>query len=164
VTLPRLLLLAVLPQGETARPLTAERQASQLKTRTSAALLGMGSLNAFASSAYAADDVHLFWDDEKLGKVRPTNPFPESYRPTWGEVFEAIGRQTQTSWSYSEKRGGWVFAKPAQAMPFTFELDAPVGMDIYHLGTYSFDLVYVGAVVGNMSLHTAIQENLRHDG
>jgi len=135
----------------------AERKA-QLARRTKIGdMLGMGSAGAFCSAAYAFDGVLLFSDEDSFGKARLQNLFAEGYIPTWGELLQSIARQTQTSLSYSEKHGGWLFKSPSKPMPFRITLargwvqedrglylfckppSAKVGLDIYLFGTYSFE-------------------------
>lgn len=150
-----LLLLAAQESGP--KPLTPEQREKQLNQRTSAGLLGMSTFDSFASAAYAMSDVVLTCEEGDVIKEPLSNPFPEFYKPTWREVMETLARQMRTSWSYSEKKATWMFAKPALPRPFKVELPkgwkdedrgfyvffqppkAEVGMDVYLLGTYSFE-------------------------
>lgn len=147
----------ILIQEEDPKPLTKDQQEKELAERTSAKLLGISTFDSFCSSAWALSDVAIYSDLEDIGKVKLMNPFLEAYKPTWREVFDTVARQTQTSWAYSEKEAGWVFRKPALELPFTIELakdwtredrglylfckppKAPVGMDVYLFGSYSFE-------------------------
>ena len=144
-------------QEKERKPLTPDEREKQLNERVSIGLLDKGSLDAFISMAYAMSNVQISYVDPAFGRGRVDNPFPEFYTPTWREVFETIARQTRTSWTYSEKKGEWLFDKPAVAPTFQVTLakgwaqedrgyyvffkppKGPVGMDIYMLGTYSFD-------------------------
>ncbi len=139
------------------KPLTAEQQKAQLDSRHAWLDPLKPTFGKFCEHAYTFADVNIISEVPKIGKVEVINPFPESYKPTWREMFDTLARQTQTSWSYSDKDTAWVFAKPALATPFKFDLakewkqedrglyvfckppDAPVGMDIYQLGSYSFE-------------------------
>ena len=89
----------------------------------------------------------------ELDAVELSDVFPRSYHPTLRELLEALGRDTFTSWSSTG--GKVVLSEPAQPLPFTLTLAegwtsedrgrslftrpeyAPVGMDVYLLGTYS---------------------------
>jgi hypothetical protein len=147
-----------LPAGSTgkeAKPvlLTAEGQKALLAKRAPGGMAG--SFNSYASLLYAMDGAILHTDDEEIGKASLSSPFPEFYKPTRAEFFNAIARQTSSSWSYDEKRAFWVFAKPALPMPFKITLakdwesaergnylfckppTAPIGMDIYVMAEYS---------------------------
>ena len=137
--------------------LSKEAQAAQLDARTDTRVFNGGTMDKFCELAWTFRDVNICSDLKEIGKIQLTCPFPAAYEPTWREVFETVGRQTQTSWKYSIKHGGWLFDKPALPPVFTFDLakgwkqedrgfytfcqppDMPVGMDIYHLGTYSFE-------------------------
>ena len=135
------------------KPLTLEQRQALLARRRSPMV--MGAFNSFASLLYAVDDIVVHTDEPELAKVRLNSPFPEFYKPTWAEMFDAIARQMGCSWSYDEKRAYWVFAKPAMPMPFKVDLakgweseargnylfckppGSPVGMDIYVMAGYS---------------------------
>lgn len=136
-------------------PLTPEQQKTLLEKRTGSSMVG--SFNSYASMMYAVSEVILHTDDADTGKKGLLSPFPKFYKPTHTELFNAIARQTATSWSYDDKRAFWVFAKPALPMPFTVTLakgwqseergnylyckppDAPVGMDVYVMAEFSSD-------------------------
>lgn len=144
------------PKQVTPTPLTAEQQAAQLKQRAAWSSIG-NTFDSFCTSAFTFSGVLLFSDLKGVGKVELVNPFPDSYKPTWREILDTLARQTQTSWSYSNKHGGWLFDKPALPLQFTIDLakdwkqedrgfyvfhkppDVPVGMDVYQFGRYSFD-------------------------
>ena len=133
--------------------LTAPQQEALLVRRRSGGMLG--TFNSFASLLYAMDDIVVHSDDRKIGEVALNSPFPDFYKPTSAELFNAIARQTASSWSYDAKRAYWVFAKPAMPMPFKITLakgweseergnylfckppGAPVGMDIYVMAEFS---------------------------
>ncbi len=135
------------------KPLTLEQRQALLDRRRSAMV--MGSFNSFASLLYAVDDIVVHTDDPELAKVQLNSPFPEFYKPTSAELFDAIARQMACSWSYDEKRAYWLFVQPAMPMPFKVDLakgwesetrgnylfckppGSPVGMDIYVMAGYS---------------------------
>ena len=144
-------------QDSGSKPLSTDQREKQLSTRVSPGLLGNSTFDSFASAAYALHYVVLTCKDEKVIRERLSNPFPEFYKPTWREILETLARQLRTTWSYSEKEACWLFAKPALPRPFKIDLakgwkeedcgffisfqppDAEVGMDVFYLGTYSFE-------------------------
>jgi hypothetical protein len=133
-------------------PLTANEQETLLARRQSGQIFG--SFNSFASFLYVVDTV-VHTDDRRLAAVTLNSPFPEFYRPTCRELFNAMARQMRCSWSYDATRAYWLFAKPALPMPFKVTLapgweseergdylfckppQAPVGMDIYVMAEFS---------------------------
>ena len=144
--------------AEARKPLTKKEQAAFLAKRTKAdGLLNFGSLNSLASMLYATKDVIIHFEDKDLGKTRMQSPFPKFYKPTWREFFDYLARHTKTSWRYSPKDNCWVFGKPVMPTLFRLEMadgwkmrnqgscvlyrppSAPVGMDVYFMGTYSTD-------------------------
>lgn len=114
------------------------------------AALERGTL-AEACARLAQEGVPVRYPPELAG-VELSGVFPSSYRPTLSELLEALARDTGTS-----VQEGRVLAPPAMPLPFTFQLApewvsedrggyvftrppyAPAGMDIYLLGTYSFE-------------------------
>jgi hypothetical protein len=136
------------------KPLSAEEQKAFLAKRTSSEMM-LGSFDAFCSWLFATRDVAIHCDSEEINRTRLDSSFPEFYKPTWRELFDAIGRQTKSTWKYYAARDFWVFSKPAADLPYKIELAdkwqaddrglylsyhpeiAPVGMDIYMMGTYS---------------------------
>jgi hypothetical protein len=119
----------------------------------------IGDFDAYCSVLYTLDFTAIHTENDEINETRLDACFPDFYKPTHAELFEAIARQTKSTWSYDSKRGFWVFAKPAQKLPYTIALaekwkaddrgeyvcyqppSAPVGMDIYMLGTYSAEKV-----------------------
>lgn len=117
----------------------------------------LGSFDAMASWWYATMNVLVSCKTEELARVRLTSPFPDFYKPTWAEYFDAIARQTGTSWAYQDSKFGFMFQEPGLPTPFALDLaegwqgenrgeyvaffppQAPVGMDVYMLGRYSAD-------------------------
>ena len=118
---------------------------------------GMGSFNGVASLLYATGNVTVYCSSEETCRTQLVIPFPDFYQPTWAEYFNAIARQTGTSWTYDEDKNGFSFSDPAMPLPFELKAvkgwdaeergmyvsyipaQAPVGMDIYMLGEYSAD-------------------------
>ena len=112
--------------------------------------------DSYCSRLYAFHDVAIHTDSKKINQTQLNCPFPESYKPTWHEKFDSIARQTKSSWEYDPKRDYWVFTPSPMPVPFDITLEkgwtkedrglyvsyrppsAPVGMDIYMMGTYSF--------------------------
>lgn len=157
---PALLIFSVLlltvgrSDAQDSEALTPEQQSAFLAERTSGGM--MGTFDSYCSFLFAINDVAIHTESNEINQTRLNSPFPESYQPTWKEVFDCIARQTKSSWKYDPKRNYWVFAAPPMPVPFEVKLakgwtredrgmyvfhkpeSAPVGMDIYMLGTYSF--------------------------
>jgi hypothetical protein len=127
-----------------------------LRTRTRTGAM-LGSFDSYASLLFATSDVAIHTNEPALAKKQLWAPFPEKYKPTWGELFEAIGRSTGSSFLFDANTDYWVFAKPAMPLPYSITLAkgwkaedrgeyvahipsiAPVGMDVYVCGRYSGD-------------------------
>jgi hypothetical protein len=136
------------------KPLSKEEQTEFLAKRTSSGTM-MGSFDGYCSLLFATRDVCIHTESDEVNRTRLNSPFPDFYKPTWAELFDSIARQTKSSWKYDPKRDFWVFNKPSRPLPFTIEPAkdwkaddrgfyvcyqpkiAPVGMDIYMMGTYS---------------------------
>jgi hypothetical protein len=136
--------------------LTPAQQAAFLARRTGGQML-MGTFSGVTSYHYAAHDVCLHTDTEDVALRRLNQVFPKFYRPTWRELFDEIAQQTGTRWRYDPKRDYWVFDPPQRPLPYRIDLaegwkaenrgsylftkppGAPIGMDVYILGTYSFE-------------------------
>ena len=143
------------PEVPTGKALSESERAEFLARRTSGNI-APGSFSSIASLLYAVSEVSIDASAE-TAKVRVQVPFAGGYAPTWRELFDALGRATQTNWSYNADKRSWIFAAPASALPYTLKLAsnwtqedqggflmckpalAPVGMDIYYMGTYSFE-------------------------
>ncbi len=157
-----LLALVALVQGDKPKPLTLEQQKERLDSRGDwpPVIAGRRSFGKFCENAYTFCDVNICSEVKDIGKIELVNPFPDDYKPTWREILDTVARQTQTSYSYSDKideTGSWNFEKPAKPLPFKVTLgkgwtqedrglylfckppNALVGMDVYLLGTYSFE-------------------------
>ena len=127
-----------------------------LAKRTSASMIG--SFKGFASLLYAAQNVVIHTESPEIRSAQLQSLMPEFYKPTWRELFDAIARKTQSEWRYHSKNNYWEFYKPQKPKThYTLEIAqgwkpdnrgdyicyqptiAPVGMDIYIMGTYSSD-------------------------
>ncbi len=135
-------------------PRTNEQQKEFLAHRLKSGAI-TGTFGAFGSLLFAALDIAIHTDDKEIGGTRLQSQFPDFYKPTTKEMFDAIALQTRSSWSYDAKSGYWVFAKPANPKPFQITIadkwtaddrglyvgykppTFPVGMDVYYLGAYS---------------------------
>ena len=135
------------------KKLSPEGQKAFLAKRTSGIMLG--SFDGYCSLLYAAREVAIHTESEEIDRTMLSPSFPEFYKPTWNELFDAIARQTKSTWKYDADRDYWVFSKPESALPYKIELaekwnaddrglyvsyhptTAPVGLDIYMMGTYS---------------------------
>jgi hypothetical protein len=136
------------------KPLSKDEQRAFLAKRTASGAM-LGSFNGYCSLLYATQDVCIHTESEEISKTALSSPYPDFYKPTWAELFDAIARQTKSSWSYDAKTDFWVFAKGSRPLPFTIEMAkewkaddrgsyvsyqpkvAPVGLDVYMMGTYS---------------------------
>lgn len=135
------------------KALSAQEQTAFLSRRTGSGMLG--TFDSFCSLLYATQDVAIHTDSRAVNGTGLDSPFPEFYKPTWSELFDSIARQTLSSWTYDPKLDYWVFSKPPQPLPYEIVIAdkwqsedtgsyvgyrpaiAPVGMDIYMMGTYS---------------------------
>ena len=137
------------------KPLKPVEQAAFLARRTGGRLFG--TFSGFTSYQYAVHDVCLHTESEQVNTTRLYPVFPEKYHPTYCELFDTIARQTGSTWKYDARRDYWVFNPPPKALPYRVKWargwepmnrglyvfckppGAPVGMDVYMLGSYSFD-------------------------
>ena len=135
------------------KSLTPEQQTAFLAKRTVGSM--MGSFDGYSSLLYAVRNVLISTDSDQVNETSLSTPFPKFYNPTWKELFDSVARQTKSSWKYDPKSDNWMFTKPAMPAPFEVKLakrwksedrgsyvffkppSAPVGMDIYMMGTYS---------------------------
>jgi len=142
--------------AEGRKALAPEQRVALLARRTTGSMLE-GTFDNVASCYDAAAGVCIHTDDEDVRWRRLSAVFPEFYRPTWRELLDTVARQTGTRFTYDPKRDFWVFAPPAPSLPYSFDLAkgwikedrgeylftkppvAPIGMDIWLKGTYSFD-------------------------
>jgi len=118
----------------------------------------LGSFDSYCSLLYAACDVAIHTESSEINSTGLQSIIPDFYKPTWRELFDVIAIQTQSSWSYDPTRNFWVFTKPQKPRTYySIEIAkgweqndcglyvgyhppiAPVGMDIYILGTYTSD-------------------------
>jgi hypothetical protein len=144
-------------EGATKRKsLSKEQQTAFLAKRTPSGSM-LGSFDGYCSLLYATLDVCIHTESDEIDQTSLSSPFPDFYKPTWAELFDAIARQTKSSWSYDPKTDFWVFSKPSQPLPFTIAMAkdwkvddrgsyvsyqpkiAPVGLDVYMMGAYSAD-------------------------
>lgn len=125
-----------------------------LATRVRTGMM-LGNFRSMNSIWHAIFDVPVSADSDEIAEARLRSPFPEFYQPTWREYFDAIARQTFSSWRYENPECGFVFGEPPLAPPFDLELApewrgelrgqyaalippiANVGMDVYMMGGYS---------------------------
>jgi hypothetical protein len=139
--------------AEERKALTPEEQVAFLARRTPGGM--MGTFDGYCSLLYAVHNVAIHTDSQEVNRTSLHSPFPDFYKPTWRERFDSIARQTRSSWTYDPKLDYWVFSNPPMPVPFEISLakgwksedrgeyvfygppSAPVGMDIYMMGTYS---------------------------
>ena len=135
--------------------LSPEEQQAVLKRRTTGAITGV--FTSYAELLCGVSDVLIVADDREILETKIQKVFEENYRPTFRELFDSIGRQTRSSWSYSVERKAWFFSKPAPPLPFSMPAaerwsvedrgltvlykapNLPVGLEVYVLGRYSAD-------------------------
>lgn len=109
-----------------------------------------GTLSQALERLRTREEIQVVYPPE-LANVELSGVYPASYRPTLRELLEALGRDTGTS------PLGLRLAAPAQPLPFRLTLAegwtqedrgsylftcppyAPAGMDVYLLGSYSFE-------------------------
>jgi len=135
--------------------LSPEEQEAVLERRTTGAITGV--FTSYADLLCGVSDVLIAADEQEILETKIQAVFEENYRPTFRELFDSIGRQTRSSWSYSVKRKAWFFSKPAPPLPFSMPAaekwnvedrgltvlykapGLPVGLEVYVLGRYSAD-------------------------
>ena len=133
----------------------AEKREAFLERRMSGDTVGR--FGSFGSLLYALHDIVIHSDDKAINDTRLASPFPDSYRPTRRELFDAIARLTDSTWRYDTETHYWVFARPAAPPAYQIGLAAgwkqhetvngnttyqappnkPFGMNIIHMGSYS---------------------------
>ena len=156
LTVLLLLVLIAAPSAADKPALSPKEQKAFLDSRRRSGMM-LGLFNGFISLLYAAEDVQVTCKDKDALYTPLESPFFDFYKPTWCEFFDAIARQTGTSWHYLGKGNHWKFTKPAPPLPYTLKLAPdwtvephgsevnyrpkvqPVGMDIYIMGRYSAD-------------------------
>lgn len=137
-------------------PLGSE-QKELLKSRISTHMMGISSFDSYCSYMYAIMNISMGTRDKEVAKVRLTDVYGELYKPTVEEVFNTIARQTKTVYKYDSKEKEWIFTPADVKRPYSLKLAqnwtehdmgvfikyepkiAPVGMDIYVLGSYSIE-------------------------
>lgn len=115
----------------------------------------LGSFNGMVSMWYGIMDVLVSCKTKEVAETPLRSPFPDFYKPTWREYFDAVALQTHTHWRYQDDTYGFMFEQPALPLPFEIQLadgwraerrgsyvafipaQANVGMDIYMGGSYS---------------------------
>lgn len=153
--LAALVALAAVPCFSQQKGLTAEQQVTFLASRTTTPM--PGTFDAISSYLYAFRKVAIHTESDQVNQARITPTFPSFYQPTWKELFDLIAWQTRSAWQYDTTRGFWVFRDAKRKMPFRIRMAtgwereersleivyrpaiAPVGMDVYWLGSYSSD-------------------------
>jgi hypothetical protein len=143
------------PESETKTPkkqLSSEQQVQFLHAK--APTIHGETFADFADALTESGLAPVFTSSAKVKKIRLHPIWPESYRPTFAELFEAIARQTGTTMKYDNASNRWAFDPPAMPLPYSLTLAkgwrtedrgdytayipsvAPVGMDIYMIGRY----------------------------
>jgi len=150
-----LLSLTIIARADNPPP--GKEQSDFLAKRTDDNML-RGTFNSYCSYLYAVHNVSIHTESSEINSAPLDSIIPEFYKPTWRELFDVIAIQTKSVWSYDSTRNYWVFSKPEKPKVY-YEIApaknwtksdsglyvgyhptiAPVGMDIYILGTYSSD-------------------------
>jgi hypothetical protein len=114
---------------------------------------------SFMSSSYATAQVWVYAekDDPAIYRMPVTYSYPDFYRPTWGEVFDHLARQTRTSWSWNPVNRQFKFERMSGDPFFSVTLaegwrredrgihiwhapkDQPFGLDVYYFGHFTAD-------------------------
>jgi hypothetical protein len=143
------------PAPPKVKSLSAGEQADLLRRRLPGNTIG--NFGGFASLLYAMEDVAIGSSSKAVlhKPLQSIYPDKETYKPTYSEFFDAIARQTGTSYRYEPEVNVWVFDQPQIPLPYTIkkaddwkEEDrgmyvayippvAPIGLDIYMMGRYS---------------------------
>lgn len=143
-------------EAQHAKALSEKAQNDFLAKRTNASMIG--SFNGYASLLYATREIAIHTESSEIASTPMRSFMPKFYEPTWRELFDAIALQTQSEWHYDAKNDYWVFGNPQKPKThYTLEIAqdwtpddqgncvcyrpaiAPVGMDIYIMGSYSSD-------------------------
>ncbi|MCX7935300.1 MAG: hypothetical protein N3A66_08590 [Planctomycetota bacterium] len=121
--------------------LSPEEQKAVLERRTTSAM--SGSFSEYADLLYGISDVFIAAEAAEIlnTKLRPV--FDEDYRPTFRELFEVIGRQTLSTWSYSAAHKAWLFAKPAPPPPLSMPLAAGWRIEDRGLAALYLSLIHI---------------------
>ncbi len=153
----------------------SQPQSSEFLTRRLPTGVMTGTFNSFASLLYAVDETILHTDSKDVGSTELHSVFPEFYKPTYREFFDAIARQTQSTWQPDPAHKQWFFSPPAAPLPYSIKLaqgwsshdegmyvgyvppTAPVGMDVYMMGTYSANPPNATTLMKNVRSELAIQ-------
>lgn len=114
----------------------------------------MGSFYAYGNLLYCTGEEWMATTNKEVAAKQVQTAFPDFYKPTLYELFEAAARQTGTSFKHGEGKG-WMFEPPAMPLPFKLKIadgwrseerdnyvayipkEQPVGMDVYMFGRYS---------------------------
>jgi hypothetical protein len=150
-----LLLSPTFPIFAQQKNLNAEQQKTFLSSRSNPFI--PGTFDSVCSYLFAFRKVAIHTESSAINSTRITPTFPDFYRPTWQEIFDLIAWQTKSSWNYDPEQGFWVFSESVRKLPYKIKVAAnwqsedhsievvyrppiaPVGMDIYWLGSYSSD-------------------------
>jgi hypothetical protein len=117
-----------------------------------------GTFDSFVSSSYAIANVWVYaaGDSKAVYQTPVVYNYPDFYKPTWGEVFDAVARQTRCKWSWNPQNRQFKF-EPTEDRPVfgvtladgwqredrgAYIWHAPkgkqFGMDIYDYGHFTF--------------------------
>ena len=116
-----------------------------------------GNFSVFMSGSFAVAQVWVYADNDEqaLHDTRLSYTFPEFYKPTWGEVFDHVGRQMRCRWEWNPKNRQFKFYRSDAEPFFGVKLaegwrredrgmyvwhapkDMQFGMDIYYFGHYT---------------------------
>jgi hypothetical protein len=117
----------------------------------------IGNLGNFASLLFVMEGTAIGSSSKDVlhRPLQTVYPNREIYKPTYGEFFDMLARQTRTSYKYLPEVNVWLFDEPSMPLPYTVkkadgwkEEDhgmyvayippvALMGMDIYMMGNYS---------------------------
>lgn len=136
-------------------PLTEDEQKKLLNERLDTGAM-IGPFGSFISFLYASQEYwKLMSHNQDVYKSHLSDLHVRWYKPTRGEFFDAIARQTGTTCKYDPQVDRWVFDPPDTPLPYTLEMASgwksrtrgiyvgyypeiqPVGMDVYMMGKYS---------------------------
>lgn len=143
------ILLYGITEAQDFNNLTKKQEQDLTKTKLKTHVMGLSTFNSFASYLYSIDLAFISTDNPEVAQTKLKSLPNPDLQISLRELFDEIGRQTSSKWSFDSEHRYWLFSKP---LPFVIEIasgwkkevrpgylffkppSAPVGMDIYFAG------------------------------